>query len=279
MTPEMQQSSPHERLAVIREMLAQRQSISIRELSELFVVSEMTVRRDLAKLEHGGQVRRTHGGAVRAERMVFEFDFAARRRQHQRAKQAIACEALRLIRPGQRIILDTGTTTLELAHLLSDMADITVITPSLAVASMLQFSHGVQTVLLGGTVRRGSPDLAGPLTERNLDQFAADIAFQGADAVGPDGSLYTADTRIVGVDRKIRERAERTYVLADSSKIGKTALIKHGHVSEVAALITDGGIEPDLRKALEDIPTAIIVAGYAEADTEAEEHPSRRTPE
>ena len=247
------------RQARIRQLLSEAPAVSIAELAGSFGVSEMTVRRDLSRLEHAGQVRRTRGGAMPAERMVFEFNFVARRQAHRQAKQAIAREAARRVRPGDRVILDTGTTTLELAQLLKDLTDLTVITPSLAVASELQFSEGIETVLLGGIVRRGRADLTGIVTEAVLDMFAADAAFQGADGVGLDGTLYTGDMQISQVDQKIRSRAERTFVLADSSKIGKSALVAHGALRDTAALITDDGISTKHRKALERAGGCIVV--------------------
>ncbi len=225
----------------------------------MFRVSEMTLRRDLDTLAQMGEVRRTHGGAVATERMAFQFDFRGRRRANRDAKRAITRKAHELVQPGQAVILDTGTTTLELAHLLRDFRDLTVITPSLAVASELQFSDGIRTVLLGGIVRSGSPDLTGPLTEANLESFAADLAFQGADAIDPEGKLYNADLDIAHVDTKMRQRAEKTYILCDSSKIGKTALACNGNLQEVDALITDDGIDSELRKRFEEMGATLIV--------------------
>ncbi len=253
------QVSAAQRQFGIGDLLQNEKEVAIRELAERFGVSEMTIRRDLDRLARGGKVRRTHGGAVATERMVFEFDFVARRQSNRRAKQAIAAEAVRLIRPGDRLILDTGTTTLELAHLLKNIGDLTVLTPSLAVASELQFFEGIETVLLGGVVRRGRADLTGMVTEAVLDMFMVDIAFQGADGIGADGALYTADIQISKVDRKIREQAERTYVLADSSKIGKTALTRHGFVQQVDALITDDGITGKDKRRLERLGAKVIV--------------------
>ena len=250
--------SKTERQSSIRDILQSRDSVAIPELATEYGVSEMTIRRDLDTLEATGQVRRTHGGATPAERMVFEFNFVTRRRANLAAKQAIVSRASQMIKPGQRIILDTGTTTLELAMLLKDMQQLTVLTPSLAVASQLQFSEGVQTILLGGEIRRGSPDLTGLVTETVLDMFTADIAFQGADAIGTDGAMYTADMRISRVDQKIREQAEYTYVLADSSKLGQTALVRHGFLSEVNALITDDKIDPKIKTQLEKCGANII---------------------
>jgi DeoR/GlpR family transcriptional regulator of sugar metabolism len=251
------------RQSAISEILSLGDEVAIGELARQFDVSEMTIRRDLDHLAEIGLVRRTHGGAIPAERMVFEFDFASRRQANRAAKRAIAAEAARLIKPGLRLILDTGTTTLELAHLLRDFEDLTVITPSLAVASELQFAQGVQTVLLGGVIRRGRADLAGLVTEAALEMFAADIAFQGADGIGPDGALYTADMSIAKVDQKIRTRAQRTYILADSSKIGTTALTRHGFVQQVDALITDSGIKNEDRRRLEKLGAEIIIVSTA----------------
>jgi DeoR/GlpR family transcriptional regulator of sugar metabolism len=148
---------------------------------------------------------------------------------------------------------------LELAHLLRERTDLTVLTPSLAVASELHFSDGINTVLLGGAVRKGRSDLTGMVAEAVLDMFSADIAFQGVDGIGSDGALYTADMQVAAVDKKIRSRARLTYVLADSSKIGKTALARHGFLHEVAGLITDNGISDEDRDHFEKLGTELIV--------------------
>ena len=247
-----------ERCLQIRELLKANQQVSVSALASMFGVSEMTIHRDLKKLERQGQIKRMRGGAMAAERMVFEFDFAQQRQNHKKEKRAIATRALEFINPGQKLILDTGTTALELAFLLREHEDITVITPSLAVASVLQFASGIETVLLGGIIRRGSPDLTGIVTEANLEMFSADIAFQGADAIGLDGTVYTEDMRIVNVDKKIRQRAGKNYILADSSKIGKSALAANGSVNQAEALITDNRIEPRYRKLFEELGATII---------------------
>jgi DeoR/GlpR family transcriptional regulator of sugar metabolism len=239
-------------------MLKEHPRVSIPELAKDFDVSEMTIRRDLTKLQKQGDLKLTRGGAMPAERMVFEFDFAERRKSQKKEKKAIAEYANTLISEGDRIILDTGTTTLELAYLLKDRKDITVITPSLAVASVLQFTTGIETILLGGIIRKGTPDLTGAVTETTLDIFAADIAFQGADGIGEDGRLYNADLRIAKVDQKIRSCAEKTYILSDSSKIGKTALATNGCLADVEGFITDSGIPPRIEEKLKNKNVNII---------------------
>ncbi|MDR1009905.1 MAG: DeoR/GlpR family DNA-binding transcription regulator [Opitutaceae bacterium] len=225
----------------IRERFAEQPGATISELAREFGVSEMTIRRDLDALERQSHVQRTHGGAILTERMILEFDYRDRRAANRAAKRAIAAEARKLVLPGQRIILDNGTTTLELASLLQDGENLTVITPSLAVASELQHAAGVEVILLGGTLRRGSPDLTGPVTEHCLELFAADIVFQGADGIGLDGKIYNSDMRLARVDKLMRRMAGRSYVLADHGKIGVTALACSGALANVTGFITSAG--------------------------------------
>jgi len=243
----------------IRKLLLQHETVSIPKLATSFGVSEMTVRRDLDELEREGEARRTHGGAVAAERMSFEFNFHQRRLSYQRQKQAIAREAARLIQPDQRLIIDNGTTTLELALEIKDRGGVTVITPSLAVASALQFSEGIHTILLGGSLRRGRPDLTGGLTEFTLDLFAADLVFQGADGIDREGWIYNEDVQLARVDQKMRERGAKTFILCDSTKLGRTALIRGGHLRNVAGLITDDGIALDLLASWREMDLNVIV--------------------
>ncbi len=247
-----------QRHSKIRELIAKNLPIAAGELARQFGVSEMTIHRDLNALQQEGHIRRVHGGAVPWEKMAFEFDFTSRRKSNKKAKQAIAKYAFTLIEPGNTIILDTGTTTLELAMLLKDCQNITVITPSIAVASILQFSTGVQTVLLGGTVRKGSPDLTGVITERMLGLFMADIVFQGADGIGLNGEMYNTDMQIASVDKKMRKRAQKTYILCDSSKIGKTDLALNGSLSEVNGMVTDNKITIKHLSVLKEINNTII---------------------
>lgn len=228
----------------IRERLAGQPGVSISELAREFGVSEMTVRRDLTALEGQAHVQRTHGGAVLTERMILEFSYRDRRELNRAAKRAIAAEARKLVRPGQRLILDTGTTTLELAALLRDAEDLTVITPSLAAASELQHAPGVEVILLGGIMRRGSPDLTGPVTEHCLELFSADLAFQGAEGIGHDGAIYNIDLRLARVDKLMRRVAQKVCLLADHSKIGTTALARSGTLADVDWFVTDTGANP-----------------------------------
>ena len=237
-----------QRLETIRQELMRADEVSIDALAGRFEVSGMTVRRDLEVLEARGDVIRTYGGAALAKRLTFEFSFREEQKHNSLAKSQIAARAARHIEDGQVVILDTGTTTLEIARRMMGRRDVTVITTSLAIVSALQFAPGVRIVLLGGFLRGGSPDLHGPLTEQNVEMFRADLAFMGADAVDEDGNTYADDLQVVNLDRKMATNAAQVIVVADSSKFGRTGMCRIFNSEDYDLIISDAGIDQDVRK-------------------------------
>ena len=165
-----------QRMQAIREALLRGKEVAVDVLARQFKVSGMTIRRDLEQLESQGDIVRTYGGAALAQRLTFEFSFRDQAHSHNARKQAIAQQAAALVHNGKVVMLDTGTTTLQIAQALVGKQDVTLITTSLAIVSEVQFAPGMKVVLLGGFLRRGSPDMHGPLTEQNVEQFKADIA-------------------------------------------------------------------------------------------------------
>ena len=142
----------HERIVAF---LGGRGEASVQDLAEHFDVSLMTIRRDLALLERAGRLTRTHGGAVLSKPGVVEFAFVEKGERFAAEKRAIAREAARLVQPGMSVALDSGTTTLEVAKAIRSIDGITVLTSSLAIASVLYAQDNVELVLLGGTAGRG----------------------------------------------------------------------------------------------------------------------------
>ncbi len=239
-----------QRLEAMRHELLKVDEVSIDELAGRFDVSGMTVRRDLELLEARGDVIRTHGGAALAKRLTFEFSFREKQNRNRGAKSRIAECAADHIEDGQVVILDTGTTTLEIARRIMGRRNVTVITTSLAIVSALQFAAGVRVVLLGGFLRGGSPDLHGPLTEQNVEMFRADVAFMGADAVDLDGNTYADDLQVVNLDRKMAASSARVIVVADSSKFGRTGMCRIFSPSDYSLIVSDAGIDADALKRL-----------------------------
>jgi len=242
--------SQQRRLEAIGRKLLENDEVSIEVLAGEFGVSGMTIRRDLDVLESHGDVIRTHGGAAAAKRLTFEFSFRDRQNRNIEQKNRIAGLAVKYVRPGQVIMLDTGTTTLAIARRLSDKQKITVITTSLAIVSQLQFAAGVETILLGGFLRKASPDLHGPVTEQNVELFRSDIAFMGADAVDSSGNTYTDDLRVANLDKKMAANAKKVIVVADSSKFAKTAMCRVLGPGDYDTLITDSDVDKKIAAAL-----------------------------
>lgn len=236
----------------------------VAELAIEFGVSQMTIRRDLDTLAKENRVMRTHGGAASTARVMFDFQFLAREESHRDAKAAIAQAAAAQLGSGESVVLDSGTTTLAVARALKACAIKTVVTTSLPIASELQYVADIELILLGGTLRRESPDLAGPMTEMNVEGLRVDVAFLGADAVDTAGTAYSHSLELARLLMKLAKSARRVYIVADSSKVGHTALARIGNVNEWSGLITDSAVT---RSAM----TALKLAGVQviRADVEA----------
>lgn len=244
----------------IESLLHAQGACSVDHLAKVLGVSDMTVRRDLDSLASAGRIVRTHGGAAPTEQITFEFQFLRRARLHQRQKELIGAQAARMIRDGQSVLLDSGTTTLAIARNLCARRDLTVITTSLPIASALQNASGVETLLLGGFVRRGTPDLAGALTESNLESIRADLAFVGADGIDAEGNVYNASLTVGRMLTKMAASAGQAYLVADSSKLGRTALARFANAASWSALITDADGPPEFVQALRQAGVNVILA-------------------
>jgi len=247
-------------------LLGRREEVSVAELAETFGVAAMTIRRDLDALAREGRVTRTHGGALLAAPGAATFEFEDRRQSHPAEKRAVARAAAEMIEPGMTVILDTGTTTLELARLLGGIPDLTVVTSSLAIASALFAVPGIELTLLGGTVNRSSPDLSGVLTVDNLKTLHADVAFVGAD--GADANGYsTSSMDIAQVSRAIIGSADRKILLADSSKFGTRAFVRIARWDALDHVIVDDGLPARprrwLKKAVKKLTLAPVVGDGA----------------
>lgn len=249
-----------ERQNYICDLLASRGECSVEEIAATLKVSGMTVRRELQTLADSGKVLRTHGGATMAQRISFEFAFLHRAKENEAGKQAVGKAAAALVSEGQSVLLDSGTTTLAVAQHLRGIKGVRVITSSLPIASLLQYDAGIETTLLGGVLRAGSPDLAGALTETNLESIRADFAFVGTDGIAEDGGVYNQSGEIARMLGKMSAAAQRVYVVCDSSKLGRTALWRFSHVKEVAGVITDSGADRAILVVLEKAGAQIIKA-------------------
>ena len=225
-------------------MLSREENVSTAEMARRFDVDPMTIRRDLKRLAESGQAVRSYGGAVAAQRITFEFAFDERRRSRLAEKQRVGAAAAAMTGSGQTVFVDTGTTTLMVAKALAATGvKCTVVTSSLVIASELWTRGSIELILLGGRVRRGSPDLAGPGTEMMLDRFTADIAFLGSDGIDPSRGSFAGDIEAARVAERMAANARRVVIVADGSKLGKAGAVCYMKSEDMREVMTNRGAD------------------------------------
>jgi DeoR family fructose operon transcriptional repressor len=227
------------------EYIYERRRATVAELSELFQVSEATVRRDLKEVEEANLVRRTHGGAIPPERVGFEPSFNEKKDQYAAEKQRIAEKAVDLIREGETVLLDSGTTTHQLARLLHRFSRLTVVTNSNNILQELQPAEHLELISTGGTVRRDTQSLVGPIAERALEMIKVDKAFLGTNALDLEEGISTPNLLEAQVKKAMIRAAKEVILLCDRSKLNRIAFAKVSPLSSVDILITDRQAPPD----------------------------------
>lgn len=228
------------------ELVHQQGAASVPELAKMLDVSEATVRRDLDHLALSGLVDRVRGGACRPRGVRPEADAAAFEvvaAQESEEKRTIAREAARLVRDGQVIALDIGTTVHAMCPYLRNR-DITVVTASLAVVRALADAPGIDLVVMGGQLRSNYESMVGVLTETCLRQVRVDLAFLGAAGVRPDGAVLDSTPSEVPVKRAMIDIATATWLLADHTKFPGAGFLEVTPIESLAGLITDRPLTP-----------------------------------
>ncbi|NRD49632.1 DeoR/GlpR transcriptional regulator [Corallococcus exiguus] len=226
-----------ERHKRILELLARDQRVAASALAEEFSVSEDTIRRDLRELAEEGLLRRVYGGAV--PRTPISPTYAGRREESVAAKSAIAATVAGLLRPGQLIFLDAGTTATAVASQLPADLKLTVVTHSLPVASVLAEHPLVDVILLGGRLLKDSLSLAGPETVEGYRKFRADLCVLGTASVHPELGLGVFSHEDAEVKRAMVAAATEVIVIAAGEKLCTTAPYVVGPLSLIDRLVTD----------------------------------------
>lgn len=251
------------RQQTILQLLGGGRELSVDELARHFGVASVTIRRDLEALAATAAVTRTHGGAVLAQAGVVEFRFRERAQEQLAAKQALAGFMAGVVKAGMSVVLDTGTTTLAVARALGAVGRLQVLTTSLAIASALQAHEQLDLVLLGGSVRQGSPDLSGPLTEENLRRFRPDLAIVGADALDAGGA-YTGDLGVAAISAAMLAGAHERWLVADSTKFARQSLVHFAGWHDLDHLVTDTAVPAEARAWLREAGPELHLVAPAE---------------
>ena len=238
-----------ERRIKLLEAIENKQFISVAQLSEIFQVHETTIRRDLDELESQGLVVRIHGGVVPASIKQDEPDFEDRATENMLEKTKIGKYATNYIKSGEAIILDSGTTTLQLAKTLNEMPqlqDITIITNDVNIASVLRSNRGITTIVTGGTLFHDSYMLNGQIANESLQQLSVDKAFIATPALNVEKGLTHFNELLIATKKNMIDAAAKKIVVTDHTKIGRRALYTFLPIDQIDLLITDNQTDKKL---------------------------------
>jgi len=248
-----QAMTPEQRRERILAYLSTQEQTSVSDLSQALNVSEVTVRKDLDQLEMQGMLTRVRGGAVVSGRGRLERYFAAREQEHLEEKRRIAQAAAGLVRSGQQIFLDASTTVLQVARLIKEREDLVVVTNGLYTALELNFSTGITTIVVGGTMRRRSSSLVGSLSYDSVQRLRFDLGFFGARGLTAEDGLMEADIEEALLKQQMVRASETVIGVVDSSKFGVTAFSAFALPQETGRIITDEAADPAMVEQLRSL--------------------------
>jgi DeoR family transcriptional regulator of aga operon len=231
-----------ERRRLVLKILNRDGRVLVGDLARQFRISQVTIRKDLDLLQAQGRIHRTHGGALPAQESALD-DPTLREKEKlsRKEKLLIAAAAAHMVKEGQVVILDSGTTTTAIAHALRKFENLTIITNAVNIAAELSGSS-LEVILTGGTLRKNSFSLVGPIAEETLRRLNADILFLGVDGFDVRQGLSTPNLLEAKVNRAMMDVARVTVVVCDSSKFGRRSLSSIAPTSTVHHLITDRGV-------------------------------------
>lgn len=233
--------------------------VDVLSLAEQFQVTAETVRRDLKALDRAGLVRRVHGGAIPAGRLDFEPDLTEREGTAADEKDRIAAAALAELPDGGSVILDAGSTVARLAAAVPVGSVLTVVTHALPIAARLADHTGIDLHLVGGRVRHRTRAAVDAWALRAYAEIRADVLFLATNGFSAEGGLTTPDLAEAAVKRAAMAAARRVVLLADSAKAGQEHFARFGSFADVDLLITDPGLDPAQKAAIEAAGTEVVL--------------------
>ena len=239
-----------ERRTKILELLDKQGQVAVVDLSKRFKTSEVTIRNDLKALHQRGLIRRAHGGAVKVTTVSMDPSLTVKAELHSDEKRRIGAAAAEMINDGDSIILDSGTTTHQIARQIKQKKDLKVITNGLNIAMELFGADDIQLIFLGGVIRQNSLSSVGHFAEDVLAQLSADKVFLAVDACDLEFGLSTPNVEESQVNQAMARIAREKILVADSSKFGKRSLSRIVPLSEIDVIITDRALPVEMQNEL-----------------------------
>ena len=233
--------------------------VRVNELASRFNTSAVTIRNDLNELHQRGLVLRSHGGAVLPDTILSESPVNERLRAHSDEKRRIGAMAATLINDGETIILDSGTTTLEIARQIKQKQRLHIITNGVNISAELLDAKDVQVFIVGGTVRGESASISGRFTEEAFDQFSADKLFLGGAGCDLEFGVSGANVEETMVNRAMLRISREIILVADASKFSKRGMSRIATFAEIDTVISDTSLDEEIQLKLREQGCSLIL--------------------
>lgn len=247
-----------ERKHTILTRLAIEGKVQVQTLAQLFQVSTETIRRDLDRLEKEGELRKVYGGAVRVRSGMHEAPFQKRSQLQSAEKQAIGRAAAALIEDGETVLLDNGTTTLEIMRELRTRSQVTVITNSVPILNCALEQFAGKIIFAGGDIQPAVQASTGPIAHELLNQFKVNKAFISAGGISLTDGITDYLLEEARISRTMMERAEETILVADHTKFGRSTFARIAPLESISMVVTDNGCPADWLEALQQLEIDVV---------------------
>ncbi|MFG6685123.1 DeoR/GlpR family DNA-binding transcription regulator [Mariniflexile sp. HNIBRBA6329] len=251
---------PNKRREKIVELLQEDGSAKVIDLARIFKVTEVTVRQDLEKLEKQGLIVREHGGAFLKNMEDHVKNFSLVHQENLQLKETIALKCLEFIESGDTIILDSGSTTTEIAKKLIGYKNLTVITNALNIALMLGTESGIEVIMTGGEFKPPTLSLTGEKAADFFKGLNVQKLFLATAGISLKSGLTYPSISDLVVKKAMINAADITYLVADSTKFGKSALASLGALSLIDYIITDSGMQEKDKEVFKEHEIEVIIA-------------------
>jgi DeoR family transcriptional regulator of aga operon len=249
-----------DRRAKILEILEDIGQVKIFDLGKLFNVSEVTVRNDLDKLEEKGLLIRTRGGGIRTQRVRIDYQLNKESTHHLKEKQLIGKKAIELIKEKDTILLDSGTTTLQIASNLAQMKDLTIITNALNIASQFVDNENIKVVMSGGDLRHSSLSFIGPIAVNSIKNLYCDKVFLGVNGIDSKYGISTTNSEDAYLNNLMMDISKEVIVVTDSSKFLKRSFSKIAPINKIDIVVTDSNVPEEEVRNLQNSGVRVIIA-------------------
>lgn len=255
-----------ERQLDILDRLMKQGVVNVTDLAALLDVSSVTIRKDLTELEKAGKLYRSHGRAILINPFTNNRSVSEKEKLNAEEKEAIGIEAAKLLTPNDSIILASGTTIHALARNIQPIGKLMAVSASLQATEFLARDERIDIIQLGGMIRHSSISVVGQYSEQILAGCSFSKLFLGVDGIDLDYGISTTDMREAELNRVMMQTAQKTIVLADSSKFGRRGFAKISNIEDVDMIITDNHVTSSIIRQVEEMGIEIVIAGQDKAE-------------